>query len=135
MRRVVFTAKPGNNNMYADLAHPGVFHTNDDGILVVFSSERDRLQENMTSHNQDPVVYLPRNLGAVKVPLDLLNKTFMSQERDGKMHFGNQTKFFSADELPGVFWLTNDTSLSRSNVRVITARLGENDNLVLWEFP
>ena len=67
--------------MFADLAHPGVFHTNDDGLIVVFSSERDRVQENMTSHNKyDDPVYLPRNLGVVKVPLNLKNETVMSQE-------------------------------------------------------
>ena len=133
-KRVVFTAKWGNNNMFADLAHPGVFHTNDDGLIVVFSSERDRVQENMTSHNKyDDPVYLPRNLGVVKVPLNLKNETVMSQEGDGLMQFGNQTEFFSAKELPGVFWLTNETSLSRSNVRVKTARLGKNDNLIIWE--
>ena len=95
--------------MFADLAHPGVFHTNDDGLIVVFSSERDRVQENMTSHNKyDDPVYLPRNLGVVKVPLNLKNETVMSQEGDGLMQFGNQTEFFSAKELPGVFWLTNE---------------------------
>ena len=90
-----------NNNVYTDLAHPGLFDTADDALIAVFSTERDfqclgGCAPESAEATTPQELNFARNLAMVKIPLDLNNRTLLGDESGGFTTFGADSARFSA---------------------------------------
>ena len=101
----------------------------DNALLVLFSGERPPLDNSqaLKSHNA------PRNIGFVKVPRDMSDKSVLSEgptETGGFYDFGGG---WSPQENKGVNWLTEFTSMEENASRLKAAKLSDGQILVLYE--
>lgn len=82
-----------DNDVYTELAHPGLIYTDDGGVIAVFAGEQPSLDNGMANG----ALNAARNLAFVKVPFDLRNKTAVLS--DGTVN-ATPPVFFSV-KLPG----------------------------------
>ena len=98
-------------------------------MLVLFSGEKPSLDNGMavTSHNA------PRNIGFVKVPRDMRDRTVLSDGPTEKGGFYNFGGGWSAQENKGVNWVTKFTSMEENASRLKATKLSNGQILVLFE--
>jgi len=110
------------NNVYTELAHPGVVEASD-GLVAFFAGEREPLDEDESLVAS--VVNVGRNVGFVKVGKDLAEKQVLSPGETEVDSRGVTNR--------GINWLTNFTDPETSASRVKTARLGAGKTFLYWE--
>jgi len=110
------------NNVYTELAHPGVVEASD-GLVLFFAGEREPLDEDPSLVAS--VLNVGRNVGFVKVGKDLTEKQVLSPGETEVDSKGNMNQ--------GINWLTNFTDLETSASRVKTARLEAGKTFLYWE--
>ena len=98
-------------------------------MLVLFSGERPSLDNSKTDKNHNA----PRNIGFVKVPGDMGDKSVLSKgptETGGFYDFGGG---WTKQENKGVNWLTQFKSMDENAVRLKVTKLSNGQILVLFE--
>lgn len=128
---LAYTYKAGStndNNVYTELAQPGVVEVKD-GYLVFFSSERPPLDKSLLAGGLN----VARNTGFVKINRDLAKKEVLSEGPTEIGNFTNFQKAFIVQKNKGVVWLTNFSSKSTSVSRLKTARLQDGNIMLYWE--
>jgi len=110
------------NNVYTELAHPGVVEVSD-GLVVFFAGEREPLDEDKSLVAS--VVNVGRNIGFIKVGKDLKEKQVLSPGQTEVNSHGLTNR--------GINWLTNFTDPETSASRVKTARLEAGKTFLYWE--
>lgn len=101
----------------------------DDALLVIFAGEQPSLDNKLAVEPLNA----PRNIGFVKVPKNMEDKSVLSEGPTETGGFYTFTGAWSPTENKGINWLTDFTSLDENAGRIKVTKLSNGEILVLFE--
>jgi len=122
-----------DNQVYGEVAMPGIVETpDDDGLLIFFTGEPPSL-DSSTAENHEVVIQMPRNLGWVKVHKDLSQRKVLSQGQSETGGFYGFRGGWTAQSHSGINWLTDFKEKWLAIGKPKSVRLAPNRILLMWE--